>query len=1251
MFARRQGSDDVYDTIPNLAANFGLAGMETNTILIGWPRRPEANARYGHMIGRLVELDLSVLMLRLDPERGFGKQQRIDIWWDGVASTGQLMLTLAYLLTSDAGWKSARVRVLVTGRPGADQSAAQKRLNRIIGQARVQAEAQLLAPLASDLADRIRQESAHADLVMIHALAGDDASLFVAANQPLLKGLGTALLVRPSRVFDDPFTVFPKGEADHPSMEIVPRPLTVRAPPSPALAPTLERLERRIRDAYERFLQNVYGPSVDEERSFVADVVHEVEDLRQVERRLARRGGRVDTARGLVEWVRNRYATALLNRSQVFVSAASRGRDDSADLGWTRRLREGVTSLLRDIETAVQEIPTTIAVPTSEDDWASATSDGFRLRWKKIRVRWAMRWLRRPPPARKVAARRVALRHMGPSLWSGLTKIVDLEGVRRLDALNKIRRLTTDVDRCFGNLTIELDRLNDTGSLMEFQESVAREVAGLADGAAGAAQRFGQSDAQSQVTLEAMLADATQAFADDLGRRDIEQLARRWPATVPETAARRAVAAVEAAPGRWGDQVSATISALDLDLQVAALTVSTRRALYQLEARVRREVEQGPLNALETAARIMRDIAEAGTDDVGTKDVAPVDPPSGSGASSPASPAASDTVDYIAAADELRATWEAPYRPVSQNLLDQLVGALGRAAERMPRTVSTMPESALAAALEGQSSATQANYPARRLLQTFLDQRVLQPTRIMVSGLPPLVEDAQEVLFDAVRLVAFELEQAAGEANADGGFEDDPADQNALTSVIDARVERLDVAARELRAYVERFRSAVFDDWVPALNGARAAAVGSPGRSDSTTPRAIAGPGLAHRLKTAVETAEGRMSTAARWMVRGPTRVTSAKARPSAGDLIDDLAALREGLQPNADQQAELPLLYRRIFGRAALEKSDLLRGRDDEVARLGRAVSRWVGGAAGPIAIIGQPRSGRTSLAGLVARELLQDRTIVRAQPGAGGADDVESVNAAIVSAVGGREGQGAEGALRAMPPGAVVVLDELGRWLSRSPGGLDGLRLWQRLWRRLGDRHLFVVVATPYTWRYASRLLSLEQGFLGIAECGAVEPEAIRELLLLRQRTADFELEFARVRWGPLRWPDAINEGRQMKRLYERSRGNVGEALDLWRRSVVAATERRITVYVAPEPDLSALDRLPLRWRVALTAVAFHRAVSAARLALMLRSSREEATALLADLERAQLVAPERSGAWGLDPVMQPHILPLLRTTGGLG
>ena len=114
-------------------------------------------------------------------------------------------------------------------------------------------------------------------------------------------------------------------------------------------------------------------------------------------------------------------------------------------------------------------------------------------------------------------------------------------------------------------------------------------------------------------------------------------------------------------------------------------------------------------------------------------------------------------------------------------------------------------------------------------------------------------------------------------------------------------------------------------------------------------------------------------------------------------------------------------------------------------------------------------------------------------------------------MEAVGGREGQSAEIALRAMPPGAVLIIDGLGRWLERSHGGLAAIKLWRQLWRRLGERHLFIVTATPYTWDYVRQLCGLDQGFLSITWCDAVSSKELKELILLRQRTSDFELELS--------------------------------------------------------------------------------------------------------------------------------------------
>ena len=321
------------------------------------------------------------------------------------------------------------------------------------------------------------------------------------------------------------------------------------------------------------------------------------------------------------------------------------------------------------------------------------------------------------------------------------------------------------------------------------------------------------------------------------------------------------------------------------------------------------------------------------------------------------------------------------------------------------------------------------------------------------------------------------------------------------------------------------------------------------------------------------------------------------------------------------------------------------------ELDALHRAVGRWKLGAGGPVAIIGEPRSGRSTMANLVAREIVGDRTSVRVTPPTGGTSSADELNQAVVRAVGGREGQSAEIALRAMPPGAVLVVDDLGRWIERTPGGLGALRLWHQLWRRLGDRHLFVLTATPFAWAYAGQLLGLSESFLDEIRCGALTRFDLEELILLRQRTSDYTLDLVGEQGSRRRARFRWNDAAQLKRLHERSRGNPGDALELWRRSIVGVNERRIEISIGMSPDAGVLDRLPLRWYAALTSIALHRSVTTARMARVMRQTREEAVGQLSDLERASLVYSERNGGWTLDPALQPHILEVLKKRRMLG
>ncbi|MGF1511960.1 MAG: amino acid permease [Myxococcota bacterium] len=1209
VFARIQGCEDIYDAIPRLAANFGLSGMETNTVLLGWPREAAQRRRYAQMIDSLMQLDLSVLMLRYDAQRGFGKYERIDVWWDGEASTGPLMLTLAHLLTTSPLWKRARVRVLVNGRVSQDDERARRSLDAIILEARVRAEGVILPPVtgSSATADRIRTESSRADLVLIHAMEADGDQGFVPTNDKLIRPLGTTLLVRPSTFFAQKAKVFDPATID---IGAVDEKLSVPTPVPELLVP-LRTLEDQLSECVERFARSFDQPAASEEAELLQSVFQAAHDIRQLERRLERRGGRRSAARGLMEWARSRFNQSV--EAKLDSAFGSRSSDASArsPSAWDRRLKEALQRMTEDIQDASAKLPEVIEIPTEPADWNAEPKDGVRRRLKKFRIRLGMRWLGRPPPMRAIDVRRPAEEELLRFIQQETDGIVYSAGLRRQQAILRARRTVHQVQRFFDRLMAELDQSQEE----ELQvEALLAQVGAQADSLDDFVRSVGIPAAEKE-SVRRFLQEQLQKAAAEVSSR-LTSPRQRKRTSPPKTRAPE--------PARWAERHRSFVDALRLDLRVEACMADARRTLASVANRLRRELQGGPIGAIDRARQVMLRVVELRERYEGAlNDSAELERSSGEDMDE-----LGFRRDFIAAADELRAAFDQAYRPEVQEMVELLLTNLARGAERLPMYVVLPADLSEPGA---DINAGLLTVPSRRLAQSFLDSRLAAPVRRGLEELPEAVKVAQDTLVDAVRLVAFELEQAAAAGRQDRPEDVEEAGTLALGGTLEDRIQRLQNAQEDLETFLQRQQTNLLDDGTSTLSDIRSVVYGLQSAGSVGPPSRPMVEAIRRVRERAFDFGEG--------IARRAEQIRGARTRPTTpSTVVDAVLQLRDALAPDPEVQARLPLLYRRMFGRAALETPDLMVGRTTELEELSALCARWESGLAGPIGVVGEPRSGKTTLVNVWCRR--QERSIFRVMPPPGGSASVEDLNAAVARAVGAREGQSAESALRSLAPGAIVLVDELGAWLERSADGMSAIRTLFRVFRRLSDRHFFVVVGSRFAFHLIEQLLDASSIFLSYVRCGPLSRIDLEAMLLLRQRTSDFELE---LEGGSRWWSSRL--GNPMDRLYARTMGNVGEAVDVWRRSVTSVTERRIRIQIAPDVDASVLERLPLRWSVALQAVSLYRSVTVARMARTFRCSREEAQGLLLDLQRASLVRSERTGTWDLDPVLQAHVLRALR------
>jgi amino acid transporter len=177
-----------YVGVSTLVEAYGLGSLVPNTVLLGDGITTDDPAEYGTMVARIHQANRSVVIVRAEPERGFGRRQTIDVWLHGIRGNGALMITLAHLLATSLDWRGARifVRMIVANPDGAAEATAN--LRELIDATRIEAEVEVVVD------DRpptvvISEASRHTDLTFIGLAApGDgDATNFTSQLHQLVE--------------------------------------------------------------------------------------------------------------------------------------------------------------------------------------------------------------------------------------------------------------------------------------------------------------------------------------------------------------------------------------------------------------------------------------------------------------------------------------------------------------------------------------------------------------------------------------------------------------------------------------------------------------------------------------------------------------------------------------------------------------------------------------------------------------------------------------------------------------------------------------------------------------------------------------------------------------------------------------------------------------------------------------------------------------------------------------------------------
>jgi amino acid transporter len=177
----------------------GIAGLQSNTVLVGWPSKPGRLESWLRIMRAISKAGKSTLIARLNWAHEPGQEKRIDLWWGGLQNNGDMMLLLTHLLTLNPEWRDARVLIRSIARSEDEQKNQTGALEALLAEVRIEADTEIIMkPEGQTIADVIRARSATADVVFL-GLQDPEAgteSEYVQRMEEVVSDLRTTVFVR-----------------------------------------------------------------------------------------------------------------------------------------------------------------------------------------------------------------------------------------------------------------------------------------------------------------------------------------------------------------------------------------------------------------------------------------------------------------------------------------------------------------------------------------------------------------------------------------------------------------------------------------------------------------------------------------------------------------------------------------------------------------------------------------------------------------------------------------------------------------------------------------------------------------------------------------------------------------------------------------------------------------------------------------------------------------------------------------------
>lgn len=162
-------SNDIYSGIETVASVYGFAGIEPNTVLLGFNSTAKNRERYITLLANISKLDKNILLIHYNEDNGYGNKKNFDVWVTPGERDSLFALNVIKLISNSTEWSQCSLRIKVVNSNNSSYNLVYNKVEEIMAQLRISGEILIINNELEDkpVKDLIASHSTDADVIFI----------------------------------------------------------------------------------------------------------------------------------------------------------------------------------------------------------------------------------------------------------------------------------------------------------------------------------------------------------------------------------------------------------------------------------------------------------------------------------------------------------------------------------------------------------------------------------------------------------------------------------------------------------------------------------------------------------------------------------------------------------------------------------------------------------------------------------------------------------------------------------------------------------------------------------------------------------------------------------------------------------------------------------------------------------------------------------------------------------------------------